>query len=90
MVQNKGNCIKELKFMNCFEPMFVLNLCLFGKHGYQNWRDYEGSSKTSMRHYYIANMIVLLSKTVSRFELHFLRFLRVAFFVCFFRANVRQ
>ena len=88
MVQNKGNCIKELKFMNCFEPMFVLNLCLFGKHGYQNWRDYEGSSKTFMRHYYIANMIVLLSKTVSRFESHFLR---VAFFVCFFfRANVRQ
>ena len=24
MVQNKGDCIKELKFMNCPEPMFVL------------------------------------------------------------------
>ena len=88
MVQNKGNCIKELKFMNCFEPMFVLNLCLFGKHGYQNWRDYEGSSKTFMRHYYIANMIVLLSKTVSRFESHFLRFLRVAF-LCVFSSKCK-
>ena len=86
MVQNKENCIKELKFMNCFEPMFVLNLCLFGKHGYQNWRDYEGSSKTFMRHYYMANMIVLLSKTVRRFESHFLR---VAFFCVFFSSKCK-
>ena len=38
-------------------------------------------------HYYMANMIVLLSETVSRLEAQFLRFQRV---YVFFRAYVRH
>ena len=66
----------------------IIARCMIGKHGYQNWMDYESSSKSFIRRYYIANMIVLLSKTVSRLEAQFLRFKRVAVFfvVVFFRA----
>ena len=63
----------------------IITRWMIGKHGYQNWRDYEGFSKTFIRHYYMANMKVLLSKTVSRFEAQFLRFKGLLFFfVCFF------
>ena len=68
----------------------IITRWMIGKHGYQNWMDKEGSSKTFNRHYYMANMIVLLSKTVSRLKAQFLRFQRVAVLFAFFRANVRQ
>ena len=58
----------------------IITRWMIGKHGYQNWMDYEGSSKKFKRHYYMANMIALLSKTVSRLEAQFLRFQRVAVF----------
>ena len=52
----------------------VITRLMMGKHSYQNLRDYEGSSKHLCGNYYMANMIVLLSETVSRVEAQFLRF----------------
>ena len=77
-----GICLEHIK------KKHIITRWMIGKHGYQNWMDNEGSSKTFIRHYYIANMIVLSSKTLSRLEAQFLRFQRVA--DVFFRANVRQ
>ena len=81
-----GVCLEHIKNKH------IITRWMIGKHGYQNWRDYEGSSKIFIRHYFMANMIVLLSKTVSRFEAQFLSFkwLLFFFFGVFFRANVRQ
>ena len=45
--------------------------------------------KTFIRHYYMADMIVLLSKTVSRFEAQFLRFKGLLFFVCVFSSKCK-
>ena len=73
-----GICLGHIKNKH------IITRWMIGKHGYQNLRDYEGSSKTFIRHYYMTNMIVLLSKTVSRFEAEFLRFEGLLFFVCFF------
>ena len=79
-----GICLEHIKNKH------IITSWMFGKHGYQNWMDYGGSSKTFIPHYYMTNMIVLLSKTVSRLEAQFLRFQRVAVLLLFFRANVRQ
>ena len=79
-----GICLEHIKNKH------IITRWMFGKHGYQNWMDYGGSSKTFIRHYYMANMIVLLSKTVSKLEAQFLRFQRVVVLFLFFRANVRQ
>ena len=32
-----------------FKNKHIITRLMIGKHGYQNWRDYEGSSKTFMR-----------------------------------------
>ena len=79
-----GICLEHIKNKH------IITRWMIGKHGYQKWRDYEGSSKTFIQHYYMANMIELLSKTVSRFEAQFLKFKGLLFFVSFFRANERQ
>ena len=81
-----GICLEHIKNKHIITRWMIV------KHAYQNWMDYEGSSKTHIRHYYMANLIVLLFKTVSRLEAQFLRFQRVAvlFFLIFFRTNVRQ
>ena len=73
-----GICLEHIKNKH------IITRWMIGKHGYQNWMDYEGISKTFIRHYYMTNMIVLLSKTVSRLEAQFLRFQRVAVLCCFF------
>ena len=69
-----------------FKNKHIITRWMIEKHGYQNWRDYEGSSKTFIRHYYMTNMKVhvLLSKTVSRFDAQFLRFKGLLFFFVFF------
>ena len=67
----------------------IITRWMIGKHGYQNWSYYEGSSKTFIRHNYIANMIVLLSKTVSRFEAQFLRFKGLLFFLFVFSSKCK-
>ena len=76
-----GICLEHIKNKHDITRWMI------GKHGYQNWVDYEGSSKSFIRHYYMANMIALLSKTVSRLEAQFLRFKELPFF---FQTNVRQ
>ena len=63
-----GICLDHIKNKH------VITRLMMGKYGYQNWRDYEGSSKHLCDTYYTANMIVLLSETVSRVEVQFLRF----------------
>ena len=73
-----GICLEHIKNKH------IITRWMIGKHDYQNWMDYEGSAKTFIRHYYMANMIVLLSKTVSRLETQFLRFQRVAVLFLFF------
>ena len=67
-----GTCLEHIKNKCIITRWMIL------KHGYQNWMEYKGSSKTFIQHYYMANMKVLLSKTVSRLESQFLRFQRVA------------
>ena len=79
-----GICLEHIKNKH------IITRWMIGKHGYQNWMDYEGSSKTFIWHYYMTNMIVLLSKTVSRLEAQFLSFQRFAVLFLFFRADVRQ
>ena len=69
-----GICLEHIKNKH------IIFRWMIGKHGYQNWMDYEGSSKTFIRHYFMANLITFLSKTVSRLETQFLRFQRVAGF----------
>ena len=79
---NSGICLELIKNKHSITRWMI------GKHGYQNWMDYEGSSKTFIRHHYMANTIVLLHKTMSRLEAQFLRFKELP--GLFFRANVRQ
>ena len=74
-----GICLEHFKNMHIITRWMIEK-----KHCYQNLSDYEGSSKTFIRHYYMANMTVLLSKTVSRFEAQFLRFKGFGFFFFFF------
>ena len=73
-----GICLEHIKNKH------IITRWMIGKHGYQNWMDYESSSKTFIRHYYMANIIVLLFKTVSRLKAQFLRFQRVAILFGFF------
>ena len=77
-----GICLEHIKNKH------IITRWMIGKHGYQNWRDYEGPSKTFIRHYYMANKIVLLSKKVSRVEAQFLRF-KGLLFVCFFSSKCK-
>ena len=80
-----GICLEHIKNKH------IITRLVIGKHGYQNLMDYEGSSKTFIWHYFMANMIwyycprQLVDLTVSKVSKG------CCFFgVFFFRANVRQ